>query len=33
MRHFKTLSGYFDYLQLPRPEHPMLSVMIAIPLA
>ncbi len=27
MRHFKTLSGYFDYLQLPRPEHPMLSVL------
>lgn len=29
MQHFKTLSAYFDYLQLPRPEHPMLSVMFA----
>ncbi|MCP9237110.1 AraC family transcriptional regulator [Lewinella sp. JB7] len=27
MQHFKTLSAYFDYLQLPRPEHPMLSVL------
>ena len=27
MRHFKTLSDYFDYLGLPRPEHPMLSVL------
>ncbi|MBM1108208.1 AraC family transcriptional regulator [Aurantibacter crassamenti] len=26
MKHFKTLSSYLDYLQLPRPEHPMLSV-------
>ncbi|MDA9773721.1 helix-turn-helix transcriptional regulator [Saprospiraceae bacterium] len=26
MQHFKTLSSYLDYLQLPRPEHPMLSV-------
>ena len=26
MRHFKTLSSYLDYLELPRPEHPMLSV-------
>lgn len=29
MEHFKTLSAYFDYLQLPRPEHPMLSVLYA----
>jgi len=29
MQHFKTLSAYFDYLQLPRPEHPMLSVLFA----
>lgn len=26
MQHFKTLSSYLDYLGLPRPEHPMLSV-------
>ncbi|WP_452222675.1 helix-turn-helix domain-containing protein [Lacinutrix chionoecetis] len=26
MEHFKTLSTYLDYLDLPRPEHPMLSV-------
>lgn len=26
MQHFKTVSSYLDYLQLPRPEHPMLSV-------
>lgn len=30
MQHFKTLSAYFDYMQLPRPEHPMLSVLFAI---
>jgi len=29
MKHFKTLSAYFDYLQLPRPEHPMLSILSA----
>ncbi len=29
MQHFKTLSAYLDYLQLPRPEHPMLSVLNA----
>ena len=29
MQHFKTLSTYFDYMQLPRPEHPMLSVLSA----
>ena len=29
MQHFKTLSAYFDYVQLPRPEHPMLSVLFA----
>lgn len=29
MNHFKTLSAYFDYIQLLRPEHPMLSVMVA----
>lgn len=27
MQHFKTLSAYFDYIQLPQPEHPMLSVL------
>ena len=26
MRHFKTLSAYLDYIELPRHEHPMLSV-------
>ncbi|AFM05299.1 DNA-binding domain-containing protein, AraC-type [Bernardetia litoralis DSM 6794] len=26
MQHFKTLSSYLDYLKLPPPEHPMLSV-------
>ncbi|WP_018126916.1 helix-turn-helix domain-containing protein [Balneola vulgaris] len=26
MQHFKTLSSYLAYLELPRPEHPMLSV-------
>ena len=26
MKHFKTLVSYLDYLGLPRPEHPMLSV-------
>ncbi len=26
MQHFKTLSSYLQYLELPRPEHPMLSV-------
>lgn len=29
MQHFKTLSSYFNYLQLPRPEHPMLSILFA----
>lgn len=29
MKHFKTLSSYIDYLELPRPEHPMLSVFSA----
>ncbi|MEO1258471.1 MAG: helix-turn-helix transcriptional regulator [Bacteroidota bacterium] len=29
MHHFKTLSAYLDYIQLPRPEHPMLSVLFA----
>jgi AraC-like DNA-binding protein len=29
MRHFKTLSAYLDYLELPRPEHPLLSVFSA----
>ncbi|QKG80710.1 helix-turn-helix domain-containing protein [Tenuifilum thalassicum] len=28
MKHFKTLSAYLDYLGLPRPEHPMLSVIV-----
>lgn len=30
MQHFKTLSAYLEYLELPRPEHPMLSVFTAI---
>ncbi|NJB87826.1 AraC-like DNA-binding protein [Lewinella marina] len=30
MQHFKTLSAYLDYMQLPAPEHPMLSVMLAL---
>ncbi|MEM8529136.1 MAG: helix-turn-helix transcriptional regulator [Bacteroidota bacterium] len=29
MKHFKTLSAYFDYIELPRPEHPMLSLLSA----
>lgn len=29
MQHFKTLSAYFEYIELPRPEHPMLSVLSA----
>ena len=29
MKHFKTLSAFFEYMQLPRPEHPMLSVLSA----
>lgn len=29
MLHFKTLSEYFKYLELPKPEHPMFSVMTA----
>lgn len=29
MIHFKTLSAYFDYMLLPAPEHPMLSVLSA----
>ncbi len=29
MQHFKTLSAYLDYIQLPRAEHPMLSVLFA----
>lgn len=30
MKHFNTLSAYFDYMQLPRPEHPMFSVLFAL---
>ena len=30
MKHFKTLSAYFDYMQLPKPEHPMFSLVFAI---
>lgn len=30
MQHFKTLSAYLEYLELPRPEHPMLSVFTAM---
>jgi len=29
MKHFKTLSAYFNYIQLPLPEHPMFSVLSA----
>lgn len=29
MQHFKTLSAYLEYLELPRPEHPMFSVFSA----
>ena len=29
MQHFKTLSAFLDYVELPRPEHPMLSVLNA----
>ncbi len=29
MQHFKTLSAYFEYLELPKPEHPMFSVLHA----
>ncbi len=29
MKHFSTLSSYFEYLELPQPEHPMLSIMSA----
>ncbi|MUU78945.1 helix-turn-helix domain-containing protein [Winogradskyella endarachnes] len=29
MKHFKTLSAYFEYMELPKPEHPMLSVLSA----
>lgn len=29
MQHFKTLSSYLEYLELPAPEHPMLSVSYA----
>jgi AraC-like DNA-binding protein len=30
MKHFKTLSEYFSYMQLPSPEHPMFSIMTSI---
>lgn len=29
MQHFKTLSDYLNYLELPQPEHPMFSVFTA----
>ena len=29
MQHFKTLSEYLEYVKLPSPEHPMVSVMFA----
>ncbi|MBW1295015.1 helix-turn-helix domain-containing protein [Aquimarina litoralis] len=29
MQHFKTLSEYLGYMELPSPEHPMLSVLMA----
>ena len=28
-QHFNTLSAYFDYIRFPRPEHPMLSVLMS----
>lgn len=30
MQHFKTLSAYLDYLELPHPEHPMFSIFTAM---
>lgn len=30
MKHFKTLSAYLEYLELPRPEHPLISVFTAM---
>lgn len=30
MQHFKTLTAYLDYLELPRPEHPMFSMFTAL---
>lgn len=30
MQHFKTLSAYLEYLELPRPEHPMFSIYAAM---
>lgn len=30
MPHFKTLSAYLEYLELPRPEHPMFSLYAAL---
>ncbi len=30
MQHFKTLSAYLEYLELPRPEHPMFSLYTAM---
>lgn len=29
MKHFRTLSSYFEYLELPRPEHPLISVLMS----
>jgi len=29
MKHFETLTTYFEYMQLPQPEHPMLSILFA----
>jgi len=30
MKHFKTLSAYLEYLKLPAPEHPMMSIFSAV---
>ena len=30
MQHFKTLSAYLAYLELPRPEHPMFAIYSAL---
>ena len=29
MKHFKSLAAFLEYMDLPKPEHPMLSVMLA----
>nr|WP_238566882.1 hypothetical protein [Nonlabens ulvanivorans] len=29
MKHFKTLSSFLQYMELPLPEHPMFSIYVA----